>query len=339
MLPPSETPLVDRMPSVDKHTENTGLAKSPPEPTQSVRGRHTYPTVFLKPNSHLCALNPKNQSSHAGRTRLEDIEDTDANSESRYENEDGDEYGEDGDVADEDNDWSGEDGLEELVLSVVGGDFAFAALLIRGLHRFMTSRLRSEVQSCGRHNASPKSRKRRRSSEHGDNLGCGKPVDDILSPDGLKQLMLGCNTAPGYDNIIAETFSNHSPPPPQKIGEFVSLCMAFVDRGASDLVFETGHIKPTSRDILKEMIRKACILWAGVNGLIPGSQLSSSSTDNNRLCSLADGSSTNITAPTTCALDSHAPMQTLGSNAQPVLCSHSSDTNQPLTKKSQASSP
>jgi len=75
--------------------------------------------------------------------------------------------------------------------------------------------------------------------------------------------MLACNIAPGYDNIIAETFSNHPASPTQQIEDFVNLCMAFVDRGARDLVFETGHIKPTSRDILKEMIRKACHLMDG----------------------------------------------------------------------------
>jgi len=197
------------MPSINKHTEKTGLAKSPPDPPRSVRGRHTYPTVFPKPNSRLCPLNPKNQSPHTGGTGLEDIEDIDAKPDSRDEREDGDDYGEDGDVNDGDNDWSGEDGgLEELVLSVVGDDFAFAALLIPCLHRFMTFRLRSNVQSwqsradgglhdslrdgnsgisngSGKHNVPPNSRKRRRSSEHGDYLGRGK--DDDNDGEGRKQ--------------------------------------------------------------------------------------------------------------------------------------------------------
>jgi len=228
MMPPSETPPpVDRMPSIDEHTENKALDKSPPESPRSVRGRHAYDAVSSEPNSSIWLLNPKNQNSHAGPTGLEDIEDTDKNPENRDEHDDVDECGEDDDLDGEDNDWSGEDGgLEELVLSVVGGDFAFAASLIPWLHRFMTSRLRSKVQSwqsCAdggshdssgdgnsgisndnkKHNAPPNSRKRRRSSEHGDNPGGGKdddndgeghkqPVDDIVSPDGSKQLMLAC---------------------------------------------------------------------------------------------------------------------------------------------------
>jgi len=95
-------------------------------------------------------------------------------------------------------------------------------------------------------------------------------------------------------------------------------------------------MKTTSREILEVMIRKACILWTGMNGPIPGSQSSSSSTGNNPLSSLTNSSSTNITAPTTCAPDSHAPIQTSGSNAQPVLRSHSSDMNQPLAKRSRS---
>ena len=146
-------------------------------------------------------------------------------------------------------------------------------------------------------------------------------------------MALRYNIAPGYDKVLAETVSNHSAFPSHHIEEIVSLCMAFVDHGVRDLVFETGQMRTGSRDIMQEMIRKGLTLWTRLNGPIPGSHSSSSSTDNNRISSIADRSSTNITVPTTCAPDSHASMQALGSNAQPVR-SHSSDMHQPLPKRS-----
>lgn len=224
----SETyPPVDRMTFIGEDTRDTVIDKSPLTLSRPVRNRSEHAMVYPNSINRIWPLDSNDPDSRASQTGHEDIEDTDERSESI------DEYdGEDDDYEDEylqyeDNEWSGEDGgLEELVISVVEGDLTFAVSLIPTIHRYMTSRLRSKVeswQSCatgeshgssrdgnsgissgsGQHDASPNSRKRRLSSDHDDNLGegededkdgegHGQPADHIASPDGTNQPMLAC---------------------------------------------------------------------------------------------------------------------------------------------------
>jgi hypothetical protein len=224
----SETyPSVDRMTFIDEDTKNTAVDKSPLTLSRPVRDQSQNALGFPDSISRIWPLDSNDLDSHAGQTGHEDIEDTDERSESIDDYEAEDDDCEDEYLQDDDNEWSGENGgLEELVISVVDGDLPFAVSLIPTIHRYMTSRLRSKVeswQSCAageshgssrdgnsgissgsrQHDASSNSRKRRLSSDRGDNLGegededkegegHGQPVDHIAPPDGANQPKLAC---------------------------------------------------------------------------------------------------------------------------------------------------
>jgi hypothetical protein len=112
------------------------------------------------------------------------------------------------------------------------------------------------------------------------------------------------------------------------------MCIFIVNHKARDLIFHDGQLTPSSQDILKNMLRQACMIWTGLNRPIPGSQTSSSLNRSNNHSSLAGDSSTNLTVPTTCTPVSHALIQASEPSAQSVPSSHNTDVNQPLAKRS-----
>lgn len=112
------------------------------------------------------------------------------------------------------------------------------------------------------------------------------------------------------------------------------MCILIVNHKARDLIFQDGQLTMSSQEILKNMLRQACMIWTGLNRPIPGSQASSSLNRSNNHSSLASSSSTNLTVPTTCTPVSHASIQTSGPSAQAVPGSHNTDVNQPLAKRS-----
>jgi hypothetical protein len=112
------------------------------------------------------------------------------------------------------------------------------------------------------------------------------------------------------------------------------MCMTFMNVTAGDFIFENGQLTETSQEAFKNMLRKVCAIWTGVNGAIPRSQASSSLNRSNNQSSSAGGSSTNLTIPTTGTSVSRALIQTSGSSAQSVIGSHNADADQPLPKRS-----
>ncbi|KAL9569218.1 hypothetical protein ACKAV7_006804 [Fusarium commune] len=212
------------MPVIEEDTRNPATNNSLQESRSYVPGHD----ILSRGRSNFVSRGPPDsrvQYSPTNQPSADIPRNTADNAESMYEFESDDEDSEDEELEDED-DWSGEDGgLEELVISATEGDFAFAASLIPMLHRYMTSRLRSKVeswQSCAaggshgsvngdsrpinteRREGQHRSRKRGRSgSDHGEDPGEGQdenndgsgpqqPIDHGDPPDGVKLPMLAC---------------------------------------------------------------------------------------------------------------------------------------------------
>ncbi|KAI7770992.1 hypothetical protein LZL87_004779 [Fusarium oxysporum] len=212
------------MPVIEEDTRNPATNNSLQESRSYVPGHD----ILSRGRSNFVSRGPPDsrvQYSPTNQPSADIPRNTADNAESMYEFESDDEDSEDEELEDED-DWSGEDGgLEELVISATEGDFAFAASLIPMLHRYMTSRLRSKVeswQSCAaggshgsvngdsrpinteRREGQHRSRKRGRSgSDHGEDPGEGQdenndgsgpqqPIDHDDPPDGVKLPMLAC---------------------------------------------------------------------------------------------------------------------------------------------------
>ncbi|KAK2616429.1 hypothetical protein QQS21_000671 [Conoideocrella luteorostrata] len=176
--------------------------------------------------------NVKNKDHKTIQTSLENYEDADEKSDGMSGYDSTDEEDKNDDLEEDDNDWSGaDDGLEELVISSVGGDLAFAASLIPSLHRYKATRLRNKVESWQSYttkkphgssgsgtggtsnitrepDASPSSRKRRRSSSSSNDNnnpgegggggggnggeGHGQPPDFVSQPDRPQPPKLAC---------------------------------------------------------------------------------------------------------------------------------------------------